>query len=146
VARPYPGECAARVDASIAAVERWLFSLFAQAPAVVAGDPVDGVGQVAEQVPAIGHLDRIRRADSGTFGVASGAVSADDLRAGMARSQSAKVPRADPEQLHRLMGVHVDQHGAVGVAASEGKVVDTTAAKLPPAARKGTQQPQQRRA
>jgi hypothetical protein len=43
--------------------------------------------------------------------------------------------------------MHVDQHGAVGVGASEGKVVDTHRRQTSHLRhRKGTQQPQQRRA
>lgn len=48
-----------------------LFSPFARAPAVLARDPVDGVGEVAEQMPPVSHLDRVRRTDAGTLGVAS---------------------------------------------------------------------------
>ena len=39
--------------------------------------------QVVPRVPAIGDLDRARRAVQGSLGVGTGAVPADDLRAGM---------------------------------------------------------------
>jgi hypothetical protein len=67
---------------------RWLgavvFGLWAQASAVSSSDSVDGVGEAVEQVPAIGNLDGVRCSDPGVIsGVASGAVSADDLGAGV---------------------------------------------------------------
>jgi hypothetical protein len=46
-------------------------------------DPVDGVGEVMQQVPAVSYLDRVRGSESAAFGVAAGAVTADDLGSGM---------------------------------------------------------------
>ena len=44
-----------------------LLGLFAQAAAVITGHPVDGFGKVAEQVPPIGYLDRVRCAEPGAL-------------------------------------------------------------------------------
>jgi hypothetical protein len=119
VSAPSAAKALFRVDA-VAATGRAVgcTACFAQAPAVIAGDPVDGVREVAEQVPAIGDLDRVRCPDAGALGVTAGAVSADDLRAGMsAQPVGEGVRKSIREQVHRLAGVHVDQHGAVGMAA-----------------------------
>lgn len=53
-------------------------NLLAQAAAVAACDSLDSVGKVVQQVPAVGHLDRVRGPESAAFGVAAGAVAADD--------------------------------------------------------------------
>jgi len=53
--------------------------LLAQAGAVGSRDSIDGIGEVVQQVPTIGYLDRVRRSQAGAFGLASGAVSTDDL-------------------------------------------------------------------
>jgi hypothetical protein len=40
-------------------------------------------GEVATQVPAICHLDRLRRTGCRAFGVGAGTISANHLRSGM---------------------------------------------------------------
>jgi hypothetical protein len=44
-----------------------VFGLWAQASAVGSSDSVDGIGEVVQQVPAIGNLYRVRCSDPGTF-------------------------------------------------------------------------------
>jgi hypothetical protein len=82
------------------------------------------LGQVVPQVPAVGDLDRGRRALPGAVGVGAGPVPADHLGAGM-RAQPAGegVGLAVGEQVDRAVGGHVDQDRAVDVPAAQREVV-----------------------
>lgn len=44
---------------------------------------VDGVAQVAQQMPAVGHLESIRRALAGAVSIGTGPVARDHLHAGV---------------------------------------------------------------
>lgn len=100
------------------------FGRLAQAFAVGSHDPVDRRGQVAQQVPAVGDLDRLRGALTGAFGIGAAAVSADDADAGMpAKPGGDGVGVTIIEQVDRAVGGHVDDHGAVDVAAPHREVV-----------------------
>ena len=46
-------------------------------------DPLQGVAQVAQQMETVGDLHGFRRAETSSFGIAAGAVTGDDLYAGM---------------------------------------------------------------
>src|SRR5205814_6123753 len=70
--------------------------------------------QVVVQVPAVGHLDRVRSAGTGAVGVGGGPVAADDFGASvLAPPVREGVRLAVAQQVHWLAGHHVDQHGAV---------------------------------
>ena len=70
-------------------------------------------------MPAVRDLHRVRRAAAGALGVGAGAVAAHHLHPGM-RAQPGGERRglAVGQQIHRPVGVHVDQHGAVHAAAA----------------------------
>jgi hypothetical protein len=92
---------------------------------VVAGHRLLHVlGQVVPQVPPVGHLDRRRRAGAGAMGVAAGAVSADHRHTRvLAQPGRERVGFPVWQQVDRMMGVQVDQYGAVAVAAPQREVV-----------------------
>jgi len=76
-------------------------------------------------MPAIGDLDRVRGAVAGSLGVGAGPVPADDLRAGMRfqpRLERCRLPVW--QQVHRVPGVHIHQHGPVDVPLAQREVID----------------------
>ena len=92
----------------------------------MAGHRLLGVfGQVVPQMPAIGDLDRVRRARPGALGVVAGPVPADDPRAGMRRQ-----PRLEAgglpvrQQVDHVSGAHVHQHRPVHLALGQREVID----------------------
>jgi hypothetical protein len=96
-------------------------------------------------MPAVGDLDRLRRGLPGAVGVGAGAVPADDLGSRVLPQPGGEGGRLPVgQQVHRLVGGHVDQHGAVGVAAAQREVVHP---QHPDPGRlglgQGAQQPQQ---
>ena len=82
-------------------------------------------GQVVPQMPAIGDLDRARRAGPGALGVVAGPVPADDSRARMRRQ-----PRLEAgglpvrQQVDHVPGAHVHQHRPVHLALGQREVID----------------------
>jgi hypothetical protein len=86
---------------------------------------LDVLGEVVPQVPAIGHLDRLGRTGAAAFGVAAGPVAADHLHTGMlGKPVSEGVGFTIGQQIDRSVAVHVYQHRAVDVTASQREVVD----------------------
>ncbi len=95
--------------------------------AAVGSDRLLGIfGQVVPQMPAIGDLDRVRRARPGALSVVAGPVPADDLRAGMRRQprlQRGGLPVR--QQVHHVPGTHVHQHCPVDIALGQREVIDS---------------------
>jgi hypothetical protein len=89
-----------------------------------------GVAEVAQQVPAVGDLDRLRRAAADAVGVGAGAVTRDDLHAGVGPQ-----PRPDGlrvavgQQVDRAVALQVDDERAVAPATAPGPVVDADDAR-----------------
>jgi len=96
-----------------------------QAGAVGGDALLDGLGEVLPQVEPVGDLDRVRRAGPGAVGVGAGAVSADDLDAGV-RGQPVRqrLRVAAFEEVQRGAGLDVDDQRAVVLAAADREVVD----------------------
>jgi hypothetical protein len=118
----------------------------AQAGAVPGGGSFDCVGEVVQQVPAVGDLDGERGAAGGALGVAAAAVAADHLDTGMGVQPGSEGVRGPPgKHVDRAPGLDVHQHGAVDVAAAQGEIID---AQHPRGGGRrlgqGAEQPQQR--
>ena len=80
--------------------------------------------QVVPQVPAVGYLDRARRAVAGSLGVGAGAVPADDLRAGMGLQPSGQRARlAIRQQVDHVPGLRIGHHRAVHVPLAQREVI-----------------------
>ena len=80
--------------------------------------------QVLDQMPTIGHLDRLRRTFPGGLRIRRSAITADDLDAGMLPEPGAtRLGLAILEQLDDPSLLEVDQDGAVAMAFAEGPVV-----------------------
>ncbi len=62
----------------------FLFGVLAQACGVLVADPLQYVGEVLDQVEAVGHFDGSRCGLPDRLAVGAGPVSADDLRSGVA--------------------------------------------------------------
>ena len=89
-------------------------------------DAFDRVGHVAQQVKAIGHLDRVGRARPCTVGVRTRPIAADDLNAGMRTEPRGECGgRPIGEQINHSSAFQIDQQRAVRLAPSPRPVVDT---------------------
>ena len=85
----------------------------------------DVPGEVVVEVPAVSHLDGLRGSLACAVGVGAGPVPADHLGAGVfAQPAGEGVRLAVAQQVHRVAGLRVDQHGAVVPAAAEREIVD----------------------
>jgi hypothetical protein len=90
------------------------------------------LGEVVPQVPPVGYLDRCGCAGAGAVGVGAGAVPADHLHPGVLEQPGREgVGFPVREQVDRTVGIHVDQHGAVPVAAPQREVVHAQYLHLP---------------
>ena len=94
-------------------------------------DACQGVAEIAQQMPPIGNLDRIRSTGPHAVGIVAGPIAGDDLDAGM-RLQ----PRLDslglavPQQIDRPVFIlQIDDDGAVASAATPCPVVDADDAR-----------------
>ena len=80
--------------------------------------------QVVPQVPAIGDLDRARRAVPGSLGVGTGAVPADDLCAGMGLQPFPQRGRlAVRQQVDHVPRLRIGHHRAVHVPLAQREVI-----------------------
>jgi hypothetical protein len=121
----------------------------ARQAAAVGGDRFLGVfAQVVPQMPAIGDLDRPRRALARTVGVTSSPVTADNLRTPMS-PQPRRPRRGFPvgQQVNCLAGSHIDHDGGIDPPLPEGEVIHAghLRRRADPRLRKRSDQPQQRR-
>jgi len=83
------------------------------------------LGQVLQEVEAVGDLHRLGRAAPDAVGVGAGAIAGDHRDAGVLaqpRRQGARL--AVGQQRHRPPPLQVDQHGAVAVALAQGPIID----------------------
>ena len=84
----------------------------------------DGIAEIAQQMPAIGYLDRFRRALPDPVRVGTGAVACDDLDAGMlAQPISKGFGLPIRQQVHDLVTLEVDEDGAVATPTPPGPII-----------------------
>lgn len=94
---------------------------------MVRGDGlVDGFAHVVPHMPSVRDLDCIWCSRSGSFGVGTGPVPADDLRTRVILQPLGKrVCVATGQDVDRAVGVHVQRrHSAVDVTASQGEIIN----------------------
>jgi hypothetical protein len=100
--------------------------------AVVGSDRLlDGLRQVAPQVPHISDLDGLRCCLSGRFRVGRGAIPADDLHLGMVGEPACHgfcLPSR--QHVNRSAGLKIDQQRGVGVSLEQGELIDAKDADL----------------
>ncbi len=94
--------------------------------AVVAVDHgTDGIAEIAQQVPAVGHLDRLRRALADPVGIGAGTVTRDDLDPGMlTKPLRQRLGLTVRQQVHDLVALEVDEDGAVAMPTPPGPIID----------------------
>jgi len=103
-----------------------------QAGAVPGDSSLDSLGQVVPQVPPVGDLGGQRGALGCALGVASAAVPADDLHAGMGVQPGAeRLRRPFRQHVHRPARLDVNQDGAVDVALAQREVIDAQDQRSP---------------
>ena len=87
--------------------------------------PLQGVVQVAEQVPAVGDLNGLGGAGGRAADVIVGPVAADDLDFGMVLQPiTQRLRRPLGQQIHWAAALQVAEDRAVVVALAEGPVID----------------------
>jgi DNA invertase Pin-like site-specific DNA recombinase len=96
-----------------------------EAAAVSTHDPVDGLGEVLQQVETVSDLDRLRRTKPATFGIPARTVTTNHLSAWVSAQPGGEgIGAAVGQQVNGPAGVHVDDDAAVGVALAEREIVD----------------------
>jgi hypothetical protein len=96
-----------------------------QGAAFVEQQSLQGVHQILEQVEAVGDLDRLGRATTGTVGIELRTIAADDAHAWMLSEPGGEsVSLALRQQIDGTMGFQVDQDGAVPIPFAEGPIID----------------------
>jgi len=97
---------------------------------MAAGHGADGIAEVAQQVPAVRHLDRIRRALAHAVRVGAGPVARDDLDPGVLTEppgQGFALPVG--QQVHEPIALQVDQGRPVAVATAPGPIINGEGAR-----------------
>ena len=77
-------------------------------------DGLNGVTEVAQQVPTVSNLNRVRRPLADTVGIGAGTVARDNLDTGVLakpRSQCFGLPIG--QQVHDLIALQIDQNSPV---------------------------------
>ena len=92
---------------------------------VPVGEVLDGVAEVAEQMPSIGHLGGVRRALTDSVGICASTIAGDDLDTGTITQPPTDCRCfAVRQQIDDLVRLHVHQHRAVAVTPPPCPVVD----------------------
>ena len=92
---------------------------------MVAGHGADGIAKVAQQVPAVGHLDRIRCSLAHAIRVGAGPVARDDLDPGVLTKPSGQgVGLPVRQQVHDRVALQIDQGRPVAVTPAPSPVID----------------------
>ena len=86
---------------------------------VAVDDGTDGIAEVAQQMPAIRHLDRLRRALAYSVGVGASTFTRDDLYPGMlTKPFRERLSLTVWQQVHDLVALEVDEDSAVAAPSS----------------------------
>jgi len=92
--------------------------------------PGQGVAEVAQKVPAICNLNGLGRAAANAVGVSTGAVTRDDLDAGMVVQPSPNRLRLTVGQnIDRTVALQIDDERAVMLAPAPSPVIDADDAR-----------------
>ncbi len=91
----------------------------------------DGVAEIAQQVEAVGNLDRLRSAGPDTVGIGAGPVAGDDLDAGVCLQPGGDGLRlAIGQPINWPVGtLQIHDQGAVAPAPTPGPVIDADDAR-----------------
>ena len=97
----------------------------AEITVVAINDGADSIAEIAQQVPAVRHLDRFRRALADTVGVGTSTVARDNLNPGMlTKPVGQRLSLAIWEQVYDLVALEVDDDGAVPMPAPPSPIID----------------------
>ena len=92
--------------------------------------PRHGIVEVAQEMPPIADLDGIRSAGSDAVGIAAGAITGNDLSAGMILQPGRdRVTLAVGQQVDRPVALQIDDDRAVALAPPPGPVIDADDAR-----------------
>jgi hypothetical protein len=86
---------------------------------VALDDGLDGVTQITQQVPPIGHLNGTRRALADAVGIGAGTVARHNLHARVFAKPSRQCfGWSIRQQIHNLIALQVDQDGPIAITAA----------------------------
>jgi len=86
---------------------------------------IEGSAGVLYQVKAVGNLDRGQRTLACTLGIRLRSIPHDDLDARMgSRPRGERLRVSAFEEIDRSMGLKINQDGGVGLAATQGQIID----------------------
>ena len=107
----------------------WLFHLLggaAEIAVVTVDDGPDGIAEIAQQAPAVRHLDRRRRPLMDPVGIGAGTVTRDDLDPGMlTKPRRQRLGLTVRQQVHDLVAFEVDEDSAVAMTSPPRPIIDT---------------------
>jgi len=90
--------------------------------------PGQGVAEVAQKVPAVRDLDGLGRAAANAVGVSTGAVTRDDVDAGMVVQPSPdRLRLAVGQDINGTVALQIDDERAVALSSTPSPVVDAVA-------------------
>jgi hypothetical protein len=102
----------------------------AQVTVVPVEHPGQGVAEVAQKVPAVRDLDGLGRAAANAVGVSTGAVTRDDVDAGMVAQPSPNRLRlAVGQNIDGTVALQIDDDRAVALSLAPSPVVDADDAR-----------------
>ena len=85
----------------------------------------DGIAEIAQQMPAVRHLDRLRRALANPVGIGTGTVSRNDLDSRMlTKPLGQRLGLTVRQQVHNLVALEVDEDSPVAASSSPGPIID----------------------
>jgi hypothetical protein len=88
-------------------------------------DGSNGITEIAQQVPTVSDLNRVRRPLADTVGVGAGAVARDDLDTGVLAEPGGQRFRLPiRQQVHNLIALQIDQNGSVAMATTPSPIID----------------------
>ena len=88
-------------------------------------DSPNGITEVAQQMPTVSNLNRVRRPLANTVGVGAGTVTCDGLNNGvLAKPRGQSVCLSVGQQVNNPIALQIDQNSSVAMAATPGPVID----------------------
>jgi hypothetical protein len=101
------------------------------AAGVMAGNPLDRVTEIVQQVPAIGDLDCLWRATGRSVRVAAAPIPADHLGCGAGPEPIGElVRRTTVQEIDGAVGFPIHQDRAIHASAPHGELIDPQHARV----------------
>ena len=91
---------------------------------VAINDGPNGIAEVAQQVPTVGHLDRLLRALPNSIGVGTSTVARDNFNSGMLTEPiRQRLGLAVRQQIYDLIALKIDENRAVAMSTPPSPII-----------------------